>query len=167
MARQIATVKDTKDFKRIFAEESRYLSDRILKEYVAPVVEDILYDFIDYEVYDAYEPVTAGWLKKQTYHRRHALQKSIVSRILPDGTLLTTSNATPDGPVDRNYSFYDVDKGGFLKMLENGNMGFWTRQRNQLLPRPVIGHAQVAVDQSVERGGVKRAIDKGLKRVQK
>ena len=146
--------------------ESDLVNDILLKD-VAPIVEQMLLDYISYDIYDAYEPVEDGWMNKQTYQRRYSLldRSNLRSWILEGGVLAVTSTAVPDGPVwEKNGAhFYNMENGGFLAMLQHGDMGFWSWSKG-ILKRPALGHAQLGVDQSLNSGAIKRAIDNGIKR---
>lgn len=141
--------------------------NEILLEDVAPIVEQMLLDYISYDIYDAYEPEESGWIGKQTYQRRYSLldESNLRSWILEDGVLAVTSTAVPDGPVyTRNGAhFYNLDNGGFLAMLQHGDIGFWSWSKG-ILKRPALGHAQLGVDRSLSTGAIKRAIENGIKR---
>lgn len=141
--------------------------NEVLMQDVAPIVEEMLLSHIQHDIYDAYTPVERGWFHNQTYPRRWTLlrRENLRSWILEDGVLAVTSTAVPDGPVSKHYnkSFYDMETGGFLAMLENGNMGFWSRMKGPL-PRPALSRAQSEVDASQISGRIKHAIDNGIKR---
>lgn len=132
----------------------------ILKKDVAPIVEKILKRHIKTDIYDAYTPQENAWVGGETYKRRHSLQKNITSKILPDGSLLVTSTAYANKAIaaPTGFSFYDMEVGGFLHMLEDGHMGIWKSG----FPRPAVSNAQRETDESAE---VRAAIEKGIQRI--
>lgn len=137
-----------KPIENLFSEISERDNERILMDYVAPVVEEILRKHIEKDVYGAYTP----W----RYNRRGSLTARIQSKILPDGTLLVTSMAEPNVP---HTGWQSSGDGAFLYMLEVGDLGWWRKG----FPRPAITNAQKETDHS---GKVKAAIKQGRKSVQ-
>ena len=114
--------------------------------YVAPRAEDILREFTQRNIYDAYEPKPGGWVDEdalprfvtQTYRRRYAILNNIVSRF-EGGELLTTSTAEPNKSILGQRTWGSGD-GAFFDLLEAGG-GI-----SRMFPRPVIGPAQAYLD---------------------
>lgn len=133
---------------------------QILKQDVAPVVEEIVQSHIQSDIYYAYSPHPGVWVNGSTYERRHALENSIYSSITDGDTLLVTSTATASPSIINGYSFRNRYPGAFLKMLESGNTGIWRKG----FPRPAIGNAQTEIDDNLQSGSISRAIENGIKR---
>lgn len=132
---------------------------RILKQDVSPVVEDIVKQHIQTDIYDVYTPKAGAWLGG-TYKRRHALEENIITLFPTPSISITTSTATASPSVVKGYSFRNRYPGAFLKLLESGNMGIWKNG----FPRPVISNAQKNVDKSLKSGAIASAIKNGIKR---
>lgn len=132
----------------------------ILKNDVAPITEEIVKSHIQSDIYYTYTPRAGRWVDGNTYQRRHVLEDSINSTFVSKGVLLTTSTATASAPILNGHSFTNRYPGAFLKMLENGNMGIWKSG----FPRPVISNAQLEIDNSIQDGAIRHAIENGIKR---
>lgn len=117
---------------------------KILTDYIAEVAEDILLEHIETDIYDAYTPKAGGWLNDSTYPRRHALEQGVDSWLESSDTLLITSKANPSPAIISGHSVYGGESGGFLQLLESGNMGISGCQ----FPRPAVSQAQAEVDSS-------------------
>lgn len=134
----------------------------ILLNDVASVAEEIVRKHILSDIYGAYTPKDGGWFAgrrfETAYERRHILESSIHSRMESPTMMLTTSYATANQSLVPGYHFVNRYPGAFLQMLENGNMGIWTKG----FPRPVISNAQKEIDRS---SAIQRAIQRGVKRV--
>ena len=127
-----------------------------VSEDVAREVEKILRKHIQSDIYGAYRPQSGMWVYGTTYVRRSYLEDYVYHEILPDGTLLVSSNAVANQSIVPGYEFSN-EENGFLQLLESGHMGIW---RNGF-PRPVIANAQKEADNSP----VIRAIaEKGMER---
>jgi len=133
---------------------------RILKQDVAPIVEEILQSHIQSDIYYAYSPRPGAWVKGTTYKRRHILEKNIASSLSDSETLFVTSTATASPSVVKGYSFRNRYPGAFFKMLESGNTGIWRKG----FPRPVVSNAQMEIDDNLQSGSISRAIENGIKR---
>lgn len=151
----------------------------ILRRDVAPIVEKIVKDHIEKDIYGAYSPKPGAWklskikqsvrgvyedrvkddTNKDTYKRRHTLTDDVYSEMsgANNDTLLTTTNTAPSPSVVPGWSFHNRRQGAFLQLLESGNMGIWKSG----FPRPAIGNAQKEIDNSSR---VSRAIENGIKR---
>ena len=132
----------------------------ILKQDVAPIVEEIVQSHIQSDIYYAYSPRPGAWIKGSTYQRRHTLENNISSSLLDGETLFVTSTATASPSVVKGYRFQNRYAGAFLKMLESGNTGIWRRG----FPRPAITNAQTEIDDNLQNGSISRAIERGIKR---
>ncbi|MGN1154787.1 MAG: hypothetical protein ACI4TK_01275 [Agathobacter sp.] len=132
---------------------------RILKQDVAPVVEEIVKSHIQSDIYYAYSPQPGAWINGTTYQRRHILENGVYSTVEND-TLFTTSNATASPSIIKGYSFRNRYPGAFLKLLEIGNMGIWRKG----FPRPAVSNAQIEIDDNLQSGSISRAIENGIKR---
>lgn len=115
----------------------------VMEEYIAPYVEDVLSDYIESHIYEAYTPKENGWVHG-TYHRRHALTWGIFSKIEGD-YLLTTSNAPPSRSIT-GAATWGSDGGAFFDLLASDNLGIWRGG----FPRPVIPYAQAEVDRNIQ-----------------
>lgn len=123
---------------------SEYAKDILMND-VAPVAIDILLSHIRKDIYDAYQP--------SFYKRRYSLlsEGNIMYKMIDDNTLFVTSTAQPNGK--RGF-----EPGGFLQMLEEGNLGWW----KQGFARPAISNAQKEIDSSAK---ITSAINRGRKRL--
>lgn len=110
----------------------------ILEKDVAPIVEDILRQFIRKDIYEAYTPKPGRWVSGSTYDRRYDLEGSVYSIVSGDNSLLVTSNATASKPVVKGSVFRHRRPGAFLELLESGNMGIWRSG----FARPAVSNAQ-------------------------
>ena len=91
----------------------------VMKEYVAPYVEDVLSRHIESDIYAVYTPKENGWVHG-TYQRRHALTWGIFSAI--DGDYLsTTSSAAPSRSIT-GAATWGSDGGEFFDCL---HLGIW------------------------------------------
>lgn len=133
---------------------------RILKQDVAPIVEEIVQSHIQSDIYYAYSPRPGAWVNGTTYQRRHSLENNVVSSLSDSETLFVTSTATASPSVVKGYSFRNRYPGAFLKMLESGNTGIWRKG----FPRPAISNAQAEIDDNLQNGSISQAIEKGIKR---
>lgn len=144
--------------------------NKVLLEDIAPLVEEMLLEHIQKDIYDAYTPVEGGWIGRRTYPRRYSLldRSNLRSWILEDGVLAVTSTAVPDGPVFTKHGamFRNMENGGFLAMHEKGNMGFWSQIKGRL-KRPALSRTQRDVDRSLQYGDIKRVIDQRVKQLSK
>lgn len=129
----------------------------ILKRDVAPVAKEIVKKHIQSDIYDAYTPITNGWVGGKTYQRRYVLGGSVYDTFINDDEIMVTSNATASKSVVPGYSFHNRRPGSFLKLLETGRMGIWRGG----FPRPAIGNAQKEIDRS---SAIRDAIQSGLNR---
>ncbi len=129
----------------------------ILNRDVAPVAIQIVKKHIQKDIYDAYTPITGGWVNGTTYSRRHVLEGSVYHTFIHDDEIMVTSNATASKSVVKGYSFHNRRPGSFLQLLESGHMGIWRHG----FPRPAIGNAQSEIDRS---SAIRSAIQAGLDR---
>lgn len=138
-------------------------AEQILRDYIAPVMWDILQKHISTDIYGAYTPKQDAWIGGRTYNRRYSLigDGGMVTSMLAPDEIMVTSNAAPDGPLAGSWSDF-AQGGGFLAMLENGYMGFWTKTTGRTLPRPAISNAQKEIDDSPE---IRAALKRGLQGV--
>lgn len=131
----------------------------ILKEYVAPVAEQIFKEHIKSDIYNVYSPKPNGWVtsggERTTYQRRHVLEGAVKSDMEGKNTLVVTSTASPSPSVLPGYGVSGGD-GGFLKLLESGNMGLWRGG----FARPAVSNAQRDFDSSSR---ISKAIESGIK----
>lgn len=137
----------------------------ILHNYVVPVMKDILLKHIQDDIYGQEAPTKHQWFGGQPYSRTGALleESSLYDIMLDDTTVMVTSNAQPDyAPIKTSKRFDGNTEGGFLAMLENGNMGFWSTVTGLRFPRPAISNAQKEIDDSPE---IEAALQRGLKEV--
>jgi len=129
---------------------------------VAPVAEDILKKHIESDIYGAYAPKNGGWFAgrhyESAYSRRHVLESSLKSTMENATSMLVTSSAPANQSLVPGYSFSNRYDGGFLQMLENGDMGIWRKG----FPRPAVSNAQKEIDSSAK---IRAAIKNGIKRV--
>lgn len=128
---------------------------QVLDKKVAPLVKEIVRRHIKTDIYDAYTPKEDGWVgsdgRPATYKRRMLLLK-------PGGVyhkfsntrkdeILVTSDVTASPAVVKGWSFHTHGRpGSFLKLLESGNMGIWSKG----FPRPAVSNAQKEVDNNRE-----------------
>lgn len=133
---------------------------KILKQDVAPIVEEIVQSHIQSDIYYAYSPHPGAWINGSTYQRRHVLENNITSSLSDNKTLFVTSTATASPSVVKGYSFRNKYPGAFLKMLESENTGIWRKG----FPRPAISNAQAEIDDNLQNGSISRAIQNGIKR---
>lgn len=106
----------------------------ILSRDVAPVAIQIVKKHIQKDIYDAYTPITGGWVNGTTYSRRHVLEGSVYHTFIHDDEIMVTSNATASKSVVKGYSFHNRRPGSFLQLLESGHMGIWRHG----FPRPAF-----------------------------
>lgn len=130
----------------------------ILRDDIAPVVENILLKHIKSDIYGAYTPKPGAWVNGTTYQRRHVLEDGITSTIEGGDTLIVTSDATAGQSVVRGHHFSNRYAGAFLQLLESGHMGIWKSG----FARPAVANAQREADNSSRVSG---AINRGIKRV--
>lgn len=130
-------------------------ANKILKERVAPVAEDILKNHIKSDIYDVYSPKENGWVGSTTYQRRHVLEDAVTTIFQNRNTILITSTATASPAILSGWSFHNRYPGAFLKLLEVGNMGIW----HNGFPRPAVTNTQNELDTSRE---IKSAIINGI-----
>ena len=133
----------------------------ILTKDVAPVAEKILREHIQRDIYDAYTPVSGGRFAGRVfdgpYARRHVLERNVVSELTRPYELFITSTASPNRPLLKGFRVYGGKNGGFLELLETGDMGIWRRG----FPRPAVSLTQEELDRSPR---IEKAIVAGLKR---
>lgn len=147
------------------AELSSYLTDaetkEVLEKYILPIMERILFEHIESDIYGAYTPKEYGWIGGETYRRRNSLISRMASYHEINGTtMMVTSAAEPENLWSGSVSGY----GAFLAILENGDMGAWTDATGRRLPRPAISNAQKEVDESQE---IEKAAERGIQAVLK
>ncbi len=123
---------------------------------VAEEAKKILLKHIKSDIYDVYTPKPGAWVNGTTYQRRHVLETHVTSSLLPDGTLLITSDAPANQSIVKGYRFSNEDS-GFLQLLESGHMGIWKSG----FARPVIANAQKEVDNS---DAIRTAFERGMER---
>lgn len=113
-------------------------------EDISPSIEDILRRRIKSVVYVGGEPHDGAWLKNTTYERSYNLLDEISSEIIEDSgrvILRVTSDAEPSDPIVKGCVFEAEEPGAFLRMIENGDMGFLKAEKHGY-PRPVITRAR-------------------------
>lgn len=128
----------------------------ILMNDVNPIAMEIFRKHIGSDIYAKYSPTPNGWVGHTTYQRRHVLEGGVFGEMQGMDTLNVTSNAPPGQSI-----LGDPTTGadsGFLRLLENGNMGFWAKG----FPRPVIPNVQKEYDSS---SAINAAIRSGIKRL--
>ena len=131
----------------------------VLEKYVQPVIEKILLQHIQSDIYGAYSPKQYAWIGGQTYRRRGSLlSRMALYHEINGSTIVVTSAAEPEDLLGSGVSGY----GAFLAILENGNMGFWSRATGRSLPRPALSAAQEEVDNSSE---IEEAAQRGIEAV--
>ena len=128
----------------------------ILTDYVADVAEEILLDHIESDIYDAYAPQPGKWINDSTYPRRHALEHGVDSWMESPDTLVVTSKANPSPAIISGHSVYGGDSGGFLRLLESGNMGISGCQ----FPRPAVTSTQAEFGSS---SALSAALQRGIR----
>ena len=115
---------------------------KVMEEYVAPYVENILRYHIMDDVYGTYTPKPGAWVGGTTYQRRYSLMTNITSRIEGE-TLITTSTASP-GPSILGQPTWGSEDGAFFDLLVSENQGIWRSG----FPRPAVEFAQAELDES-------------------
>lgn len=123
----------------------------LVENYVKPRAEGLLRRNINTRVYRSYTPTE--------YVRRWSLLNNIYSEITKTGGYSVDYDVTSTAntkPLSKN-SGWTYYRGGFLYMLENGDMGFWRKG----FPRPSIEPTQSEFD----RGYLSSAIRTGIKSV--
>jgi len=123
----------------------------ILERDVAPIMEEILREHIQSDIYDvdADTPKEGAWIHGTTYHRRHVLESSIIHYFNKRETQINvTSRATASPSVCKGWSFHNRRPGVFLQMLENGDMGFVMKSPRvaSTFPRPALSNAQEEIN---------------------
>lgn len=127
-----------------------------LEKQIGEQVWDILKEHIEEDVYKAYTPegrwvfgtpqdsLYDGYQRRRTTGLLNESDKSItVSNVGNTWTLHVTTNAQPTPSVLGDS--WDAKPGGFLSLLESGNLGFWSWMNDRVpdpFPRPVIRNAQ-------------------------
>lgn len=155
---------------------------KVLEEEIRPIVFKVLYKHIREDIYDAYtprengwvayNPNTGGWKFGVTYQRRYGLldtknQYSAVT-FSTAGTFITaTLFATVEeyvSPFPRRHKFQYRGKGAFLRLLENGRLGIFTRARfgGQPFPRPAVSNTAQDLENNQE---IKAAIERAYSRL--
>lgn len=120
----------------------------------------ILRKHIEDDIYGVYTPKEGAWVRGSTYQRRHEMGKYIIPIDMPDGSVLVTTTYSPNtSVVHPDYHFYGFMEGGFLQLLESGNMGIWRGG----FPRPAVSNAQDEFDHS---SSVRYEINKALKNLE-
>lgn len=114
---------------------------KVMEEYVAPYVENILRYHIMDDIYGSYTPKPGGWCGS-TYQRRYSLMTNIESRI-EGNTLITTSTASP-GPSILGDPTWGSENGAFFDLLAADDHGLWFGG----FPRPAVEFAQAELDES-------------------
>ncbi len=153
-------VKDYNDWETL-TEAVQQKCAKILDKNVAPVAKEIVKEHIKKDIYEAYTPITNGWVSsngsRATYKRRFLLLKrgAIYHTFSKADEIMVTSNVTASPAVVPGWSFHNRYPGAFLKLLESGNMGIW----RDGFPRPAIGNAQKEIDKSRK---ISKAIRQGL-----
>lgn len=123
----------------------------ILDKSIAPVAKKIVQEHIVSDIYESYTPKINGWVndkgQRATYQRRYSLTKrgSVYHKFIAKDEILITSNTPASKPVVKGWRFRNKT-GGFLEMLERGNMGIWVHG----FPRPAIKNAQKEINKSSE-----------------
>jgi len=119
----------------------------LVENYVKPKGEGLLRQNIRSRVYGAYTPTE--------YVRRWSLLNMVKSEITRTGgysvDYSVTSEASPAPPA-RGFVY---QKGGFLFMLENGDLGFWRKG----FPRPSISPTQSQFDRGYLSGAIRTGIE--------
>lgn len=119
----------------------------VLEKYVLPIMERILLEHIESDIYGAYTPKEYGWIGGKTYKRKYSLtSRMALYHEVHSTNMMVTSLAEPENL----WGGFDGSYGGFLAILEDGNMGAWSSVTGMTLPRPALSNAQKDVDQSKE-----------------
>lgn len=130
----------------------------ILDKYVKPVMQKILLEHIKEDIYGAYSPKQYAWIGGTTYQRRNSLlNEGAIESEIDGNTIYVTSGATTMGLFSEGS--WVGGPGSFLAMLEEGDMGAWTRVTGRRLPRPALTKAQKEVDKSQ---AIQSAVEKGF-----
>lgn len=133
----------------------------VLEKYVLPIMEEILLAHITLDIYGGYVPKEYGWIGGKTYQARYSLtSRSDLYHEIDGNTIMVTSLAEPEDIWDG----FNGEPGGFLQILEEGNMGAWTRVTGKKLPRPALSEAQKTVDKSKT---IEKAVERGINEVLK
>lgn len=121
----------------------------ILERDVAPIMEEILREHIESDIYGVYTPEEGAWVNGTTYQRRHTLSAGVMHFFNKrENQINVTSNVTASPAVVTGYSFHNRRPGVFLQMLENGDMGFLWRSPRVMstFPRPALSNAQEEIN---------------------
>lgn len=151
MARAVKEADSISELEDMLDAEVKKKAKQMMLKELAPIVEDILRKHIETEIYGFHYPFDRG-----TYGRRHQLPAMLSSSMSGADTMITTSNAPPAPSRTRGGSV-NGSGGGFLRLLETGNMGFITR-RHGFFPRPAVSSAQAEVDGSARVAAAKQRI---------
>lgn len=128
----------------------------VLEKKIGEKVWKILKDHIEKDVYDAYKP-NGRWVwgtaqddEVNGYQRRR--EKGLLNEagkyifVDRDGDLWGLRVSTKARPSESVLGYkWTHHTGGFLALLEKGDLGFWSRSGNSVthpFPRPVITNAQ-------------------------
>lgn len=155
--------------------------DAVIRETLENKIGDqvwkVLKQHIKTDIYDAYNP-KGNWSFAESTRRKSGGLSDDANKYtevvkLPNGTwrLRVTSIADPS-PSVLGWAWVP-SIGGFLQMLEKGDLGFWTRKHSQNMtregekktfPRPAITNAQDEVNKNYEkyRAELYAAISKAL-----
>lgn len=133
----------------------------ILERDVAPIMEDILKEHIQSDIYDVYTPKEGAWVSGSTYQRRNDIASGVTHFFNKrENTVMVTSTTTASPAIRRGYSFHNRRPGVFLQMLGGGSMGFLDKtSAGKSFPRPALAKAQFEIETS---GKVYAAIRRGL-----
>lgn len=129
----------------------------ILMNDVRPVAIEIFKKHIASDIYNAYTPKSGGWVGHTTYQRRHVLEGAVVGEMESSDTLCVTSTASPS-PSILGIGFSGAGDGGFLQMLQVGNMGIWKSG----FPRPAIANTELDY---ASNPSIQSAIKSGIARL--
>lgn len=129
----------------------------ILMNDVNPIAMEILKKHIASDIYNAYTPKSGGWVGHTTYQRRHVLEGAVVGEMESSDTLCVTSTASPS-PSILGTGFSGAGGGGFLQMLQVGNMGIWKSG----FPRPAIANTELDY---ASNPSIQSAIKSGIARL--
>lgn len=171
MARSSKSVPWTKESKKALEKAERgdvtALIDPADIEAIAKLGEDLLSLHISKDIYgvDIRGANTWGGLK---YPRRYQLDEEVYSYLEGTTIIVTTRGAPSPSVVGRKGGspFYDIEQGGFLAMLNDGNLGFLTNNPERgtrygaSFPRPAITNAQAVVDSPAFQQKIKAIINK-------
>lgn len=130
---------------------------KVLEEYFAPHIEDVLKKHVQSDIYDAYTPKEGGWINGTTYQRRHSLLNTIESQI--NGNVMATTSSASPSPSVRKGSVWGSADGAFFDLLASGNMGIWRGG----FPRPAVERAQAEIDG--EMAFLEGLLQKGLEAI--